>query len=61
MNNIVRQKLREIIVKFGQSLVEDSPRCEGLLRDLIGIYKIEINVLILSLKEGVVSALLNSS
>lgn len=61
MNNLVREKLSEIIAKHGQSLAENPQRCEALLRDYCPQYKREINVLVEALKERVASDLMNSS
>jgi len=60
MNSLPRQKLCEIIAKYGYSLCEDPRRCEGLLRDLCGEHKREIFVLICALKERVADDLLAS-
>jgi hypothetical protein len=61
MDDIVRQKLKDIIYKFGKVIVEDSVKCEGLLRDLISEYKREANLLILTLKEDIPIELLKYS
>lgn len=53
MNNVPRQTLRLIINKYGQDLCGDKRRCEGLLRDLCGEYRREINVLTSALEERV--------
>lgn len=58
MNELPRQKLQEIITKYGLSLCDDSRRCEGLLKDLCGAYRGEIFLLIAALKEGIASDLL---
>jgi hypothetical protein len=61
MNNLVREKLSEIIAGHGRSLAADPQRCEALLRDYCPQYKREINVLVEALKERVVADLMNSS
>src|SRR6185503_19731806 len=61
MNNLVREKLSEIIARHGRSLAENPQRCEALLRDYCPQYKREINVLVEALKERVASDLMNSS
>ena len=61
MNNLVREKLSEIIARHGRSLAENPQRCEALLRDYCPQYKREINVLVEALKERVASDLTNSS
>ncbi len=53
MNNMPRQALRLIINKYGQDLCGDRRRCEGLLKDLCGEYRREINVLTSALEERV--------
>ena len=53
MNNVPRQTLRLIINKYGQNLCGDKRRCEGLLKDLCGEYRREINVLTSALEERV--------
>jgi hypothetical protein len=60
MNNIAREKLLQITNRFGISLCDDPRRCEGLLRDLCGDYKREINLLISAMKEQVPANLLSS-
>ena len=53
MNNVPRQMLRLIINKYGHDLCGDKRRCEGLLKDLCGEYRREINVLTSALEERV--------
>ncbi|MBA3335803.1 MAG: hypothetical protein H0T08_09380 [Acidobacteria bacterium] len=53
MNNVPRQTLRQIIAKYGQDVCSDARRCEGLLKDLCGEYRREINVLVNALEERV--------
>lgn len=61
MNDVPREKLREIIVTYGRSVCDDPRRCEALLRDYCGEYKREINVLIGALKERVAADLMSSA
>ncbi len=61
MNNLVREKLSEIIARHGRLLAENPQRCEALLKDYCPQYKREINVLVEALKERVASDLMNSS
>ncbi|OSO93918.1 hypothetical protein B7O87_05040 [Cylindrospermopsis raciborskii CENA303] len=61
MNDLPRQKLREIIVQHGRALCDDPKRCEAFLRDYCGQYGREIFILISALKKGVVKDILNSS
>ena len=53
MNNAPRQTLRRIITKYGNDLCGDKRRCEGLLKDLCGEYRREINVLTSAIEERV--------
>ncbi len=53
MNDVPRQTLRDLIAKYGRDLCSDAGRCEGLLRDLCGAYRREINILISALDERV--------
>ncbi|MDQ3687127.1 MAG: hypothetical protein M3430_16250 [Acidobacteriota bacterium] len=53
MSDVPRQTLRNLIAKYGRDLCSDAGRCEGLLRDLCGAYRREINILISALEERV--------
>jgi parallel beta-helix repeat protein len=53
MNDLPRQKLSEIVAKYGVSVVENPRRCEGLLRDYCGEFRREISVLTMALEERV--------
>jgi hypothetical protein len=61
MNDLPRQKLKEIITQYGQSLCDEPQRCEALLRDFCGQYKQEIFLLVSALKQGVAKDLSSSS
>lgn len=61
MQDAVRETLTELIKKYGTSLVDDPRRVEGLLRDLCGENKREINALIGAMKLRVPTDLLNTS
>jgi hypothetical protein len=61
MNDLPRQKLKEIIIEHGRALCDNPQRCEAFLRDYCGEYKREIFLLISALKQGVAKDLLNSS
>ena len=58
MNNLPRQKLREIVTQ--RNVVDDPRLCEALLRDLCGEHRREIFVLVAALKERVAADLLAS-
>jgi hypothetical protein len=53
MNNIARQTLRQILDKYGKEICSDARRCEGLLNDLCGSYRREINVLTTAIEERI--------
>lgn len=61
MNNAPRQALRKIIAKYGNDLASDQRRVEGLLKDLCGEFRREINVLTNALEERVPLDLLAAS
>src|SRR5207249_3726526 len=61
MNDLPRQKLCELIRKYGESLCDEPLKCEGLLRDLCGQYRLEVNVLIDAIKERITADLRSSS
>ncbi|WP_079291182.1 formylglycine-generating enzyme family protein [Cylindrospermopsis raciborskii] len=61
MNDLPRQKLKEIIIQHGHALCDDPKRCEAFLRDYCGEYGREIFILISVLKQGIVKDLLNSN
>ncbi len=58
MNDLPRQKLREIVARHGRSVIEDPRRCEGLLRDYCGEYRREVSVLVMTLEERAAADLL---
>ncbi len=60
MHELSRQKLRELIAKYGLSLCEDPRRCEAFLKDLCGKHKREIFVLVSAMRERVVEDSRNS-
>lgn len=53
MNDTPRRTLRELIAARGPGLCSDARRCEGLLRDLCGGHRREINILVGALRERV--------
>jgi hypothetical protein len=61
MNELPRQKLREMIAEYGRSVCENPAHCKGLLLDLCGDYKREVNVLVAVLEEHVVDELMHIS
>jgi hypothetical protein len=48
-----REKLKELIEKNGESLLQDRDRCEGLLKDYCGGHRREISALVGALEERV--------
>lgn len=61
MNDEPRRKLREIIERHGQSIIENPRRCESLLRDYCGEFRREISVLTMALDEQAVNDMLVAS
>ncbi len=57
MNNLARQKLAEIIKRYGDGVCEDPKKVEGLLRDFCGEEKRAIKVLVTCLQVGVAEEL----
>jgi len=57
VNDIPRQKLREIVNRYGQSVVDDPRRCKALLLDYAGRYRREIFVLNTAQEEQVANDL----
>jgi hypothetical protein len=53
MNNVPRQVLSRIVAKYGKDICGDARRCEGLLNDLCGSYRREINVLVNAIEERI--------
>ena len=51
--DVPRRTLRELIARHGTGLCSDARRCEGLLRDLCGAHRREINILMGALEERV--------
>jgi hypothetical protein len=48
-----REKLKELVEKNGDSLIEDRDRCEGLLKDYCGGHRREISALVGALEERI--------
>ena len=61
MNDLPRQKLREIVERHGASVVENPRRCAGLLRDYCNEYRREVSVLVMALEEHVPADLLDAT
>lgn len=53
MNDFPRQILHRIVAKYGKEICDDARRCEGLLNDLCGNYRREINVLVNAIEERI--------
>ena len=58
MNDLPRQKLRELIAHHGKSLSQDARRCKGLLSDYCAAYRREVSVLTMAIEEHVPADLL---
>jgi hypothetical protein len=50
---IPREKLKELVEKNGESLIQDPDRCEGLLKDHCGSHRREISALVGALEERI--------
>lgn len=61
MNALARQKLMELVARFGRALGTDPRRCEALLRDVCPQARREIAVLTGSVREGIPAELLAAS
>jgi hypothetical protein len=61
MADEVRQKLAELIGRYGHDLSRDARRCEALLKDVCPNHKREVFVLVSAVSESVTADLLNSS
>jgi len=53
MNNFPRQMLCQLSAKYGKEICSDVRRCQGLLNDLCGSYRREINVLVNAIEESI--------
>ena len=53
ITEVPREKLKELIEKNGDSLLQDPDRCEGLLKDHCGAHRREISALVGALEERV--------
>ena len=53
MNNVPRLTLIQIINRYGKEIAGEPKRCEGLLNDLCGGHRREINVLVNAIDERV--------
>ena len=58
MNDIARQKLKELISRFGTSLATDRMRCLGMMRDMCREQKKEISGIMTALEEGIPTAIM---
>jgi holliday junction DNA helicase RuvB len=61
LGDLVREKLIQLIARFGRDLCDDPRRCEALLRDVCGERKREIFVLVSAARERVGADLLESA
>jgi hypothetical protein len=57
MHDLPRQKLVEIVARYGDAVIESSRRCRGLLLDHCAEHRREINLLITALEEQIVADL----
>lgn len=61
MNEMARQKLAELVGRFGRDVVNDARRCEALLRDVCPQHKREVFVLVSAVRECVPGEMLTGS
>ena len=61
MNNLPREKLIQIIQENSISITNNPQQCKAFLLDYCGEYRLEINVLMSALQEGIVKELCNIS
>ncbi len=61
MNDSVSQTLKQLVAQYGNDLCTNRQKLEGLLRDLCGQHRREVNVLVAAVREGVAEQLLNAS
>ena len=61
ISEIPRQKLCEIVAKYGRSISDEPRKCEGILRDLCGSHRREIAALVNALKSRTPEELINAS
>lgn len=61
MNDAIRQRLCDLFAQHGRALVQDSRRCESLVRDFCGTSTREGKILLLTIKEQVPHDLLAQS
>ncbi|MGI0483754.1 formylglycine-generating enzyme family protein [Geminocystis sp. CENA526] len=59
MNNLPREKLIQIIKENGISITNNPQQCKAFLLDYCGEYRLEINVLMNALQEGIIKELKN--
>lgn len=57
MNDQVREQLRLIVTRYGPGILLESRRCRALLLDLCGEQRLEINLVVAALDEGVAARL----
>jgi len=60
MNDLPRQKLRELVARDGRLIAENPHRAESLLRDYCGEFRREISVLVMALEEHAVADMLSA-
>lgn len=58
MNKIVADFLGQIVLRYGVEICKDCRRLKSLLNDYCGEYRKEINVLIMTVNEGIVEDIL---
>ena len=61
MNDLPRQKLKEILTRYGHGLAEDPRRCEAFLKDFCPQHKREVFLLACVARQSIPAELLKSS
>jgi hypothetical protein len=59
MNEVVKQRLRQMIQDHGRSVLRDPARCEALMADNLAEFAVDAGLLRTALKEGVPAELLD--
>ncbi|MCY2986394.1 MAG: SUMF1/EgtB/PvdO family nonheme iron enzyme [Planctomycetota bacterium] len=61
MTDVPRQKLAEMLSRYGREICSDPKRCKAYLNDVCGAHVREINLLVTAVEEGVATELRDTS
>jgi hypothetical protein len=53
MDEGVRQKLRDLIARYGRSICDNPAKCQSLIADICGDHRLELNLLVAALRAGI--------